>query len=53
MVDKSLPLIVLLPMLCDLVFSVYAESGFSCLTQSSVFVLMICRAFLRYNLLIQ
>ena len=52
-VDKLLLLIVLLPMLCHLIFSVYAESGFICLTQSSVFVLIICRALLWYNLFVQ
>ena len=53
MVDKLLLLIVPLPMLCYLIFSVYAESGFICLTQSSVFVLIICRALLWYNLFVQ
>lgn len=54
MVDKLLLLIVPLPMLCYLIFSVYAESGFMCLTQSSVFFfLIIYRALLWYNVLVQ
>jgi len=38
---------------CLLNFSFYAESRFECLTQSSVFEFMFCRALLWYNLLIQ